>query len=56
MTDDLPVFLATVGLFILYLCWSAATEMGTKPFRWPGKKWCLKRFSKRSIFCLLVQT
>jgi len=38
MPDDLPLFLATAGLFFLYLCWSAATEMGTKPFRWPGKK------------------
>jgi hypothetical protein len=35
MQDDLLPFLATVGLFILYLVWSAATEMGT---RWPWRR------------------
>ncbi|WP_192893930.1 hypothetical protein [Synechococcus elongatus] len=34
MPDDLLPFLAGVVVLILYLCWSAATEMGT---RWP--KW-----------------
>lgn len=28
--DDLPIFLASAGLLILYLCFSAMTEMGTK--------------------------
>lgn len=38
MPDDLPIFLASIGLFVLYLFWSAGTEMGTQKFRWPGKK------------------
>jgi hypothetical protein len=28
--DDLPLFLAGMGLLILYLIFSALTEMGTK--------------------------
>ncbi|QQE66956.1 hypothetical protein GFS31_36610 [Leptolyngbya sp. BL0902] len=35
MPDDLLPFLAGVALFVVYLCWSAATEMGT---RWPGRR------------------
>jgi hypothetical protein len=30
MPDDLPLFLGSAGLLILYLIFSAATEMGTK--------------------------
>ncbi|MBW4539383.1 MAG: hypothetical protein KME43_09570 [Myxacorys chilensis ATA2-1-KO14] len=30
MPDDLPIFLCSAGLLILYLLLSAATEMGTK--------------------------
>jgi hypothetical protein len=30
MPDDLPLFLASVALFILYLVFSALTEMGTQ--------------------------
>jgi len=33
MPDDLIPFLGGVALLILYLVWSAATEMGS---RWPG--------------------
>jgi hypothetical protein len=33
MPDDLPIFLASIALFVLYLLWSAATEMGTKPWK-----------------------
>jgi hypothetical protein len=28
--EDLPLFLASASLLILYLVWSAKTEMGTK--------------------------
>ena len=35
MPDDWIPFLAGVALLALYLCWSAATEMGT---RWPWRK------------------
>ncbi len=37
MPDDLPLFLASVALFGLYLVFSALTEMGTK-FPWRSKK------------------
>jgi hypothetical protein len=30
MEGDLVLFLSSVGLLILYLVWSAKTEMGTK--------------------------
>lgn len=30
MDHDFQMFLLGVGLLILYLCWSALTEMGTK--------------------------
>ncbi|NEO49516.1 MAG: hypothetical protein F6K55_37615, partial [Moorea sp. SIO4A3] len=33
MDNDIVLFLATVGLLILYLVFSALTEMGTK-FPW----------------------
>lgn len=33
MPTDLIPFLAGITLLILYLLWSAATEMGTKPWR-----------------------
>jgi hypothetical protein len=33
MPDDLPFFLAGIALLILYLVFSALTEMGTK-FPW----------------------
>jgi hypothetical protein len=33
MPTDLIPFLAGISLLILYLLWSAATEMGTKPWR-----------------------
>jgi len=32
MPDDILPFLTGVTVFALYLCWSAATEMGT---HWP---------------------
>jgi hypothetical protein len=32
MPDDVGLFLAGIGVLVLYLMWSAATEMGTK---WP---------------------
>jgi hypothetical protein len=32
MPADLPLFFGTLVLFVLYLFWSAATEMGTS---WP---------------------
>jgi hypothetical protein len=35
MDQDLAMFLAGIGLFVLYLVWSAMTEMGTKS---PWKK------------------
>jgi hypothetical protein len=35
MKDDLLPFLAGVSFLVLYLLWSAKTEMGT---RWPGWK------------------
>jgi hypothetical protein len=35
MAPDLLSFLGGIALLILYLAWSAATEMGT---RWPWKK------------------
>lgn len=35
MSDDVFPFLTGVALFVLYLFWSAATEMGT---RWPWRK------------------
>ncbi|MBD2588844.1 hypothetical protein [Synechococcus elongatus] len=35
MPNDLLPFLLGIAVLILYLCWSAATEMGT---RWPWKK------------------
>jgi hypothetical protein len=35
MPDDLLPFLLGVSLLVLYLVWSAATEMGT---RWPWRK------------------
>jgi hypothetical protein len=35
MKEDLLPFLAGVALLVLYLFWSAKTEMGT---RWPGWK------------------
>lgn len=35
MDQDIVLFLAGVGVLILYLIFSAMTEMGTK---WPGKK------------------
>ncbi|MBD2618571.1 hypothetical protein ACQQ5V_06545 [Synechocystis sp. PCC 6803] len=35
MKEDLLPFLAGVGLLVLYLIWSAKTEMGT---RWPWRK------------------
>ncbi|MBF2036992.1 MAG: hypothetical protein IGR92_16335 [Leptolyngbyaceae cyanobacterium T60_A2020_046] len=35
MPDDVMSFLIGVGLFIAYLVWSAATEMGT---RWPWRR------------------
>jgi hypothetical protein len=35
MKEDLLPFLAGVGLLVLYLVFSAMTEMGT---RWPWKK------------------
>ncbi len=35
MPDDLPIFLASAGLLIVYLVWSALTEMGTQS---PWKK------------------
>jgi hypothetical protein len=35
MPDDILPFLAGVSLLGLYLCWSAATEMGT---RWPWRQ------------------
>ncbi len=35
MDQDIGLFLAGVGVLILYLVFSAMTEMGTK---WPGKK------------------
>jgi hypothetical protein len=35
MSDDVVPFLAGIGLLILYLLWSAATEMGT---RWPWRR------------------
>lgn len=35
MPDDIVPFLVGVMLFVLYLGWSAATEMGT---RWPWRK------------------
>jgi hypothetical protein len=34
-TNDILPFLAGVTLLVLYLWWSAATEMGT---RWPWRK------------------
>ncbi|MGA0198699.1 MAG: hypothetical protein ACO3NK_06165 [Prochlorotrichaceae cyanobacterium] len=33
MSSDLLYFVAGITALILYLCWSAATEMGT---RWPN--------------------
>lgn len=38
MPDDLLIFLGCVVMLTLYLCWSAATEMGTTPWRWPWQK------------------
>ncbi len=35
MPEDLLPFLGGIALLVLYLLWSAATEMGT---RWPGRK------------------
>jgi hypothetical protein len=35
MPDDIGPFLVGVALLVLYLGWSAATEMGT---RWPWRK------------------
>ena len=35
MPDDVLPFLGGMALFVLYLLWSAATEMGT---RWPGPR------------------
>jgi len=35
MDQDIVLFLAAVGVLILYLIFSAMTEMGTK---WPWKK------------------
>lgn len=35
MSDDLVPFLIGVSILILYLVFSAMTEMGTK---WPGRK------------------
>jgi hypothetical protein len=35
MNNDLIPFLAGIAILILYLVFSALTEMGTK---WPGKK------------------
>ncbi len=34
MPDDLGVFLVGVAVLVLYLIWSALTEMGT---RWPWR-------------------
>jgi len=35
MNDDLGIFLLSIAVFILYLVFSAMTEMGTK---WPWRK------------------
>lgn len=35
MIDDVIPFLICVGLLVVYLVFSALTEMGTK---WPGRK------------------
>jgi hypothetical protein len=35
MPDDFPIFLLSIGVFVLYLLVSAMTEMGTV---WPGLK------------------
>jgi hypothetical protein len=35
MPDDIGLFLGGVALLVLYLGWSAATELGT---RWPWRK------------------
>lgn len=35
MSEDVGFFLLSVLLLVLYLGWSAATEMGT---RWPWRK------------------
>ena len=39
MNQDLVLFLATAVLLVVYLVFSAKTEMGTKiNFRWPWRK------------------
>ena len=34
MSNDVGLFFAGIAIFVLYLMWSAATEMGTK---WPWR-------------------